>query len=462
MYGALRGGVRDGVPNSHRSRPLTARSGAIAEALSPPYHYLGLSSWAVRVVFRMHIALFYQYYHSYDCPAVGRHYAFVRRWAERHKVTIITSDIFSEERGTPRQYAWAPEGVEVRMLQVPYANQMGIPRRALAFASYAGRAFAEAFRGDRPDVIVGSSTPLTAAASAAWAAKAMRRPWVFEVRDLWPTFPVEMGALKSPLARHAAFALERNLYDSAAHIVTVSPDMTEHVRAHGIDERRLHTLWHGTDLGLAASRGPEHDAEEAHSLRALHGLGEGPVVLYAGTLGRANAIPTLLATAERAGEQADARGVPRPQFVIIGHGYHEPDVRAAAARLLHVHRVPLQPRHAIFAWYRLASLTLVTFLGKPSLRTNAPAKFFDSLGAGTPVVVTNPGWTEAFVEEHGCGWSVPPESPNALAARVAEALADPKMLARKGRAARAAAERLFDRTALADEMEAVLIRAAGA
>ena len=399
----------------------------------------------------MHIAFFYQYYHTPDCSATSRHYTFLRRWAERHRITLFTTRHWFERRLTDR-FPWAPDGVDVRMFDVPYDNAMTPADRLRAFGAYAWHAVREGRRMDRPDVVFGTSTPLTAAAAAERVAAHHGVPWAFEVRDLWPDFPVQMGALRNGLARRAAYALERHLYRSAAHVFPLSPDMAAHVASHGTPPERITMHYNGTDFDLLDATPPEAPAR----LRAAHGLEGKRVVLYAGTFGRANAIPEALALAEALRDDDGVR------FVLLGHGFYQQGLEAAAAALPNVVVVPPAPHHAIFAWFQLADLTLVSFIDRPVLATNSPAKFYDSLACGTPTLVTNPGWTRRFVEEHGCGYYAPIADPAALAATVRRALADPEANRARGARGAAVARRLFDRAAIADDVERVLVELAGA
>ena len=115
----------------------------------------------------------------------------------------------------------------------------------------------------------------------------------------------------------------------------------------------------------------------------------------------------------------------------------------------------------MLCWFKLADVSLVSFLDRPVLAANSPAKFFDSLGAGTPVLVTNPGWTKRFVEAYRCGWYTPAEDPAALAQRLEAVLDAPQALADAGRRGAAIARQQFDREAMACDLEAVLLRVAG-
>ena len=399
----------------------------------------------------MHVAVFSQYHTNPDCPATSRHYTLLAHLAKTHRVTLLTTPAWKGQRLT-HEFAWVPEGVEIREAAIPYENRMGPGRRALAFAQYAGWAVREGLRMEKPDVIWGISTPLTAAWAAAQVARWRRVPWVFEVQDLWPAFPIAMGAVPTALARQQLYRLEKRLYQSARHILPLSPDMARYVTDLGISADKVTTVLNGTDLELAARATPEAVA----AVRQAQALAGKRVVLYAGTFGRANDIPTLVAAAEAmAAEDSDT------VWIFLGHGFFEPLVAAAAARWPgRIRLVGGQARHAVFAWFALADISLVSFLGLPVLDANSPAKLYDSLAVGTPVVVTNTGWTKALVEEHRCGWYVPAGDAEALAIRLRELLKQPEQLAAAGANGQALVAREFDRQQLAARVQRVLEAAA--
>ncbi|MGI4867562.1 MAG: glycosyltransferase family 4 protein [Janthinobacterium lividum] len=400
----------------------------------------------------MHIAVFSQYHTSPDCPATSRHYTLLAELAKHHRVTLLTTPAWRSQQLT-HEFAWVPPGVELHEAAIPYDNKMGPARRVLAFAQYAAWAVRAGRRIARPDVVWGISTPLTAAWAAARVARHWRVPWVFEVQDLWPSFPVAMGAVPSALARQQLFALEKRLYKSAAHIVPLSPDMSHYVTALGIPAGKVTTLLNGTDLDLAARATPAAVA----ALRHEQGLEGQKIVLYAGTFGRANDIPTVVAAAE-----AMVAADPAVTWLFLGHGYYAPLVAAAAARWPgRIRLVGGQPRHVVFSWFALADVAVVSFLGLPVLDANSPAKLYDALAVGTPVVVTNQGWTKALVEQHGCGWYAPAGDAPALAARLQTVLADAAGRAAAGQRGLQVAQTQFDRIELAAEMRHILERVAG-
>ena len=389
----------------------------------------------------MHIAVFIQHYHTPDCPTAARPWALVKALARRHAVTVMTTDSWQGRRLAHR-FDWTPPGVRLKALHVPYANEMTIAERLRSYLTYAGKALWESASTTGvlphpPDLVYASSTPLTVGAVGAAAAARWRCPWVFEVRDLWPDFPVQMGALDGrPLLRRALYELERLLYRSAARVVTASPDMAAHVRPFIDDARAVVPVEYGTDLDLLAQVG----AEEKRALRRqVQREEDEPMVLYAGSFGRANDLPTLVETARR------CAGVCPARFVFAGDGYHRPLLKRAARRLPNVSLLDPLPYPETLALFELADLSLVPFLDRPVLSTNAPSKFFDSLSAGTPVVVTAPGWTRDFVERHRCGWYTPAERPDALRRRIEAVVREEPERRRAARNARRAGRTHFDR-----------------
>lgn len=394
----------------------------------------------------MHIAVFYQYFHSPDCPAAARHYTFVREWSKSHRVTVITGNSWYGRR-LSEKFAWGPPGVDVRMLDVPYDNAMSSRQRLGAFARYAAGAIRTGLKIDRPDVIFATSTPLSAVWAAARVARLKRVRWIFEVRDLWPEFPIQMGAIENPFLERYLRHLERNLYRDATHVIALSPDMAKHVTDSGTPASKVTTVVNGTDFDLLDSV----SEQEVMNLRQRHSLSGRKIVLYAGMFGRANAIPLLLDTARRLVHRADIA------FVFVGDGFLAPEIRKAAQEFDNIVAPGPSARHAIFKWFMLADVTLVSFIDLPVLASNSPSKFFDSLGAGTPVIVTNPGWTKQFVEKHACGWYVPPGDARALSTKIAEILDSPWDLARAGVNGRRIAVQEFDRTRMASQIEQILI-----
>ncbi|MCH8030549.1 MAG: glycosyltransferase family 4 protein [Bacteroidetes bacterium] len=394
----------------------------------------------------MHILYVYQFYNSPDCSTTAKHHGFIKYFVDQgHKVSLVSSRTFLDQRIT-NEFEWLPKGVDATHIHVPYANEMGVARRSIAFADYMVRALAAGLRMEKPDVVFGISTPLTTAWTARQIARIKRVPWVFEVKDLWPLVPIEVGAIGNPLAQRVLFRAERKLYESAAHVISLSPGMTEYIVGTGTPPEKITTIVNGTDFHLIDR---PNEARLA-ALRAKHGLAGKKVVLYGGKFGRMNDIPMLLRAAERLQHRDDIH------FVFIGYGFLQPQVDEGAARLTNVSTVPTLPKHQMLEWFRLADLSLVTFINVPSLGTNSPSKLYDSLAGRTPVIVTNPGWTKDLVEREKVGFFVSTGNDAELATAIEQAFANVSELAAMAERGRSLAERDFDRRDHVRRLEAVL------
>jgi len=383
---------------------------------------------------RPHLLILYQHYRSPDCPANARVRSLLRTLRPHAEITLITSDAWRKSRQTDH-FSWFPNGIDAIEVSVPYANRMTTPQRIWSYSSFALQALWHGVRHTDPDLVYGISTPLSTAGTAALVARQHGVPWIFELHDLWPSFPIQMGAVPFEWLQLALYRWERALYESAVQIVTMSPDMTAHVENTGPSADRVTTVLPGSEpefLNSPSAPAPDH-------LRRKHELPDTPLVLYAGTFGRANDIPSLINAARRCADASFS-------FVFVGRGFYEPHLRRLADRQPSVHLISPQPQHHMGSWYDLADLSLVPFLDRPVLAANSPAKFFDSLTMGTPVLVTNPGWTRTFVETHGCGWYIPPSQPSALAQKLRALMAAPSELHHAGAQGQEVARSHFNRS----------------
>lgn len=407
------------------------------------------------------------YLHQFFMTRAGtggtRSYEFARRLvAAGHEVTMVTSGDGGER---------TVDGIRVVEARGGYsdyvrATHVGYARRLLAFARFALSAAVAALRGPRPDVVFATSPPLTMALPAIVAARRWRAPLVFEVRDLWPEAPIQMGALRSPLARRIARWLERTVYRSASEIVALSPGMRDGIVAAGGDPERIALIPNASDLDLFSP------ALDPGDLRARLGLASDDFVCaYFGTMGEANDLTQVVEAAALldaggvdatpGGAGADG-GERRVVFVLQGDGKRraalEADVRRR--RLGNVVFAPAGDKRAAARLAAASDACMTIFKDVPILATNSPNKLFDTFAAGRAAIVNTDGWQRVLVEEHEAGVFARPGDAADLADKVAALRDDPERTRRYGDNARALAEREFDRDLLAERLRGVLERAA--
>ncbi len=398
----------------------------------------------------MRIVYIHQYYCNPSMAGGIRSYEQARRLVERgHTVHVITTDITA---GAQRRQT-DDDGIIVHWYPVPYSNEMSYARRIRAFAAFMVLATAKA-TGLGADLVFATSTPLTVAVPGVLAARLRRVPFVFEVRDLWPEIPIEMGALRNPVLRGLANGLAAVAYRNAAEVIALSPGM-----AAGVTARRpqvpVTVIPNAADLDLFRV-----DPAAVHRFRAEHRwLGHRPLVVYTGALGAVNGVDYLVHAARRMREID-----PDVQTLIVGHGREWEATRQLAAEHGLLDR-------SVHMWAKVPKADLPVILGAATMSTsmvrpiralwdNSANKFFDAFAAGRPIAINYGGWQADLLHESGAGLVLDPDDPDGAAKMLADHVRDESWLIRARDAAHRLAVEQFSRDLLFERFEAVLQRAA--
>ncbi|NOT34800.1 MAG: glycosyltransferase family 4 protein [Candidatus Eisenbacteria bacterium] len=390
------------------------------------------------------VLIFYQYYCTPRGAWGTRYYEFTRRWAAAgHAVTVVTS-IYDKSDLEPTGFVteFRIEGVTIIAMNLRLSNKHGTLRRLWTFLQFSLLSVRYALTLPC-DIVVASSGPITVGVPGLLAHWLRRKPLIFEVRDLWPEGAIQLGMLKNGIAQRIARAFERLCYRNSTTVVALSPGMAEGVRrvAPGA---RVAMIPNSADLDLFRP-----DVEIPESMRARH-AGK-LVVLYAGTLGRANSSIELV---EIATELA-RRGASDVRIVVVGDGFERAGMERLALErgLANIDFIGVRPKTEVAQWHALADLTLCLFKPFPVLATCSPNKLFDSLAAGKPVVNNTDGWIRELLDRSGAGLSYAANDARAAAEAILALRHDPARRAAMGDRARRVAESEFARDRLAAEFE---------
>jgi glycosyltransferase involved in cell wall biosynthesis len=385
----------------------------------------------------MNLWIFNHYAHPPDLPGGTRHYDLGQELVKRgHQVTIFASSfhhyLHREVRLQPKE-GWKVEdvnGVKFVWLRTPpyQRNDWCRVRNMVAFAIRAwllGRKLPKLVPGlSEPDVVIGSSPHLLTPLAAYWVAKRYRAKFIMEVRDLWPQTIIDMGELSDhhPITR-ALQTLERFLYRRAERIITLLPLAYEYMAACGIPREKI--VWIPNGVDLARFQGDSSPARRDKKFK----------VMYLGAHGQANALDVLLQAAKIVQDQ----GHEDIRVILVGDGPEKPKLMALAKELTLCNvefREPV-PKRKITGILQEADVFLFNLenveVFKYGISSN---KLFDFMAAGRPVIssvkaLANP------VELAGCGLTVPPRDPQALADAVLKLSQMPKeereAMGRRGR-----------------------------
>ena len=376
----------------------------------------------------MRILYLHQFFVTREGAGGTRSYEFARRFVERgHAVRMVTAGEAMAAHDS------IVDGIEVRAVRGAYSNYMRATAmsnlgRMAAFARFAAGATVAALRGPRPDVIYATSPPLTMALPALAASVRWRAPLVFEVRDLWPEAPIQMGALRNPLAQRLARAVERFVYARSARLIALSPGIQA-----ALPPGKTALVPNSADLDL-------FDASAQPS--------DGFQVAYFGAMGEANDLTPVVEA---------ARLVPDVRFVLMGDGKRRAGLERGAPENVRFERGTKTDVARLAAE---SSACLTVFKDVPVLATNSPNKLFDTLAAGRPAIVNMDGWMRELVEDNDAGVYVRAGDAGDLAEKLAWLRDNPVDARRMGANARALAEREFGRDELAARALAVLEEAA--
>jgi glycosyltransferase involved in cell wall biosynthesis len=368
----------------------------------------------------MRILYLHQYFATRNSITSTRSFELAKQMLlNGHSVTMITTDAFIPEEIPEKKYRYysiySIEGIKVIAQKNKYSNHMSYSRRIISFIQFLSFAF-RALRREPADVIYATSTPLTIMIPTLIVRYIKKIPFVFEVRDLWPDAPIEMGVLKRRSLIYLAKKLELLSYKKAAHIVALSDGMKDGIVVKNIPAEKITVAENLSDFNLFQ---PENiDEEYKQRLIAQHGLEGKFILLHMGAMGVANGLEYLLQAAEKAKEME----LNNITFVIGGDGKTKERLVeiCRSKNLTNVRFLGYIPRKLVPTVTDMATITMTCFRDIPILATNSPNKFFDSLAAGKPVIVNSNGWTRKVVQTNDLGFYVDGSRPEDLAHLLAD------------------------------------------
>lgn len=337
-----------------------------------------------------------------------RPYYLAREWVRMgHQVQIVAGS-YSHIRARQPEMARASvkgevlDGIAYRWYATPsyVGNGVGRVRSMLSFLLHLwrdGRVLACDFK---PDLVIASSTYPMDIWPAQRIAKAAGAKLVYEVHDLWPLSPMELGGMSRwhPFIMWAQMA-EDYAYRHADKVVSMLPKAQDYMCSRGMRADKFAYVPNGVDEKEWSDPQPL-PLEVAQSLQAIRERGL-PIVGYAGTHGLANALDDLLNAAHRLQDQAEV--------VLVGTG---PERERLQARVMseglgNVHLLPSVSKQAIPSLLATFDVAYIGLQAQPLFRFGiSPNKLMDYMMAARPVVMAINAGNDP-VGESGCGITVP-------------------------------------------------------
>ena len=395
-----------------------------------------------------------------NAPAI-RTLEHTREWVKAgHEVTVITCvpnfPLGKVYDGYSNGFYQTEEIEGIRVVRVwsYIAANEGSVKRIFDYVSFMVSSTFAALFLPRPDVVIGTSPQLFAAVAAWLTAFVKRRPFVFELRDLWPESILAVGAMGKGRAIRLLERFVSFLYRRADLMVPVTNAFARVLREEGVPAEKIRVVTNGIEPGsheLTASR---------EEVRDRWGIPQDAFVGgFIGTLGMAHGIGTILEAAQKTRDDDSLH------YVIMGNGADKEQIKKLAAekQLDNVTLIDGQPRQDALNVLGAMDVSLVLLKNTPLFETVIPSKIFEAMEFRKPVLLGVRGESaDIVVNQADAGIAFTPEDADAMIGELRRLQGDPDLCARYGDNGRAAVESRFRRTQLAaDMLEAIESQVSG-
>ena len=392
----------------------------------------------------MRLLYIHQYFKTPNEPGGTRSYWIAKKLIDKgNEVTIITSSNKISQNKEIKNI----DGIKVIYIKVPYNQKMNVFYRLISFVRFMLKSTYEALKVKNIDLVIATSTPLTIGFPALILKKIKKIPYLFEVRDLWPEVPIQMGALNNKLLVKLAILFEKKIYDNAEHIIALSPGMKDGIIKKNISDSKITVIPNMSKINEFWPR--EKNTELIKKL----GLQVNSFkIIHFGSIGLANGVFTIIETAKLLNNNTEI------EIIFIGGGSQETVMKKKCEQynLKNVFFLGEFPMKTTSEIVNFCDVSIVSFLDLPILYTNSPNKLFDSLSAGKPIIVNSAGWTKELVENNGCGLYVNPNNPSDLVEKIHYLKSNNEILTKMGGESRKLAQNKYDKEILSDKFVEVI------
>ena len=392
----------------------------------------------------MNILYFHQHFSTPEGATGTRSYEMAQALIRNgHSVTMVCGSYSHGKTGLSLQFSNGfrrgfVDGIDVIEFKLNYGNDMGYVRRVWAFIKFALASIKVALR-EPADIVFATSTPLTASIPGICARWIRRKPFVFEVRDLWPELPKAMGVITNPVFLWFMAVLEWVSYKSANRLIGLSPGIVEGIAARGIEKSRIAMIPNGSDIDLFSAPASTWRPENVKESDFL--------AIFTGTHGMANDLDAVLDAAAilKREQRNDIK------IVLVGQGSEKAVLmkRAEGDGLDNVVFLDPVAKTRIAGLMAGADIGLQVLANFPEFyRGTSPNKFFDYIASGLPVLNNYPGWLADMIQKYDCGYAVEPQMPTVFAYSLIRAADNPDEIKKFGKNAQKLARVCFDRNTL--------------
>lgn len=343
-----------------------------------------------------------------NAPAT-RTFEHTREWVKLgHKVTVITcvpnfpeGKVFEGFKNKLYQKQYM-DGVEVRRVKTYITANEGFFKRILDYLSFMFSSVLAGLFVRKPDVVIATSPQFFCACGGWFLALIKRKPFIFELRDIWPASIRAVGVTNNSLVISALEKLELFIYRQAALIISVTNSFKNELVGRGIEKNKIVIVFNGVDLSKYSPEAKNVD------LKLSLGLDNKFVIGYVGTIGLAHSVETIVSAGELLKDNKDVA------FLVAGGGAETEKIASllSAKKIDNFWFLGMQDKSKVPALLSLCDVSVVHLRNSELFGKVIPSKIFESFAMGLPVIIGVPeGEATALVRENSAGIVIEPENP---------------------------------------------------
>jgi glycosyltransferase involved in cell wall biosynthesis len=338
------------------------------------------------------------------------------------------------------------DGITVHYLKIAYDNSFGFLKRGISFLRFVNVAVSEAKKISNVDLCYAISVPLTIGVAAMRIKKKMGIPFIFEVGDLWPEAPIEMGFIKNPILKNYMVGLERKIYNESESVVALSTAIEEGVTSVA-PGKNIHLLPNMADTDFFKPEKKNTVLEKKFNVEGKF------VISYIGALGFANGLDHLLDAAKAVSESGLA-----VKFLICGDGAmrEKISIRIGGEQLKNISLLPFANRGGVQEIMNVTDASFISYLPFKVLETGSPNKYFDGLAAGKMIITNFGGWIREEIEKEQMGFSFS-NNPQEFVNKLKAFLTNPDLVKTAQQNARNLAEQKYSRKILSEKFSRIVL-----
>jgi glycosyltransferase involved in cell wall biosynthesis len=356
-----------------------------------------------------------------NAPA-NRTFEHARQWvASGHRVTIITcapnfpdGQLFEGYKNRWFQTEQM-DGITVIRVWSFMTRNAGFVLRLLDFFSFMVSGFLGGLRVRDADIIIGTSPQFFTVCAAYCLAKVKQRPFVFEMRDIWPESLQAVGMSNAGLSVRLAAPLADYLYRRADHLIVVTHSFKVYLQDRGVSGERVTVIQNGVDPDMFFPIPADISLQQELQLEDKF------VVGYLGTHGLAHGLESVVEAARLAGQTDDLTAV---HFITVGAGAQFDRIKEIASDLDNFTMIGQVSRADILRYWSLLDASLIHLKASPLFESVIPSKMFEAMAMGVPLLHGVAGESADIVRTSRSGICFAAEQPEALLSAIRQVSTD--------------------------------------